>query len=246
MAKIENYEDMTTTAKYCLNCKSLVEPDEELNCPECGDNIPLRLAKTEKEVQNLADELLNKAQGRKLKTSKEKMIDEAIDENPHLAKYIREQNTNKVLNKEDINLCKIKWSDKSRLEIHYNDYNEGDTKEVIYKSADMPHPDFLEALYELKNELLYLLELPEEYGDNLEIRGVSSGQGAVITAVKKFDSLGGKAFCINTPHLRYESSIEQGSEETPLPKRTEIMIKKLEEEAPSFYGRQKKKSTRKA
>jgi len=90
-------------------------------------------------------------------------------------------------------------------------------------------------------EILYLLELPEEYDDNMEVRGVSLGVGAVITAVKKLEPLGNKAFCINTPHLMFEENVDKKDENTvPLPKRTEQKLNKLIKEAILFMNGKRK------
>lgn len=233
MAKIESYDDLTLTSKYCINCKCIVEPDEALNCPECGGNIPLMRHKAEKEAQAAVERIQNKKP--KNKTDITDIIDEAIDENPHLGKYIR------AITAEDVDFQKIKYSDKDGIEIHYNKFVEGGIKKVIFECKETPHPDFEVVLKELKPEVLYILELPEEYDTNMEIRGCSLGQGAVITAVKKFEWLGNKAFCINTPHLMFERNVDKNDpNQIPLPKRTEILINKLIEEAVQYLNGKRK------
>lgn len=159
--KVESYEDLTMTSKYCLNCKNMVEPNEELNCPLCGDNIPLRKHKAEKEAQAAVERIQNKKQKTRSKTDITEIIEECIDENPHLGKYIRK------IAAEDLDFQKIKYSDKEGLEIHYNKHVDLGIKKVILEYKDPPHPDFEAALKDLKSEVLYLLELPEEYDNNI-------------------------------------------------------------------------------
>jgi len=150
------------------------------------------------------------------------------------------EETEKQTSDTNIRISKIKYDGKE-TEVHYIEWSGEtgiDTKETVFKSLDMPHSDFINALEDLTPELLFLLELPDEYAGNMNTRGISLGQGAVITAVKKFPDLGNKALCLNTPYLEFEANCKEGI--IGLPKRTELMIKKVEGEAKLFMEGKRK------
>lgn len=134
-------------------------------------------------------------------------------------------------------ISKVKY-DGSRVEIHHY-WTDGkkDSATSIFTSQDQPASSFLDAQQALLDEVLFICELPEEYADNMEVRGISIGNGAVITAVKKFPELGNKALCINTPHMMFSDSIRDDDKSSvPLPTRTAEAVKNWAKEAEAFLN----------
>lgn len=131
----------------------------------------------------------------------------------------------------DLFIKKIKYNLKEKqLEIHYTKFvGTYESKETVYKSQEEPQADWFTPFYALQEELFKILDLPEEYGDNVEMKGISISDsgGATITAVKKFPDFDDKAFCINSPHLPMYAD-DKGS--ATLPRTTVWLIEQLQEE----------------
>lgn len=73
-------------------------------------------------------------------------------------------------------------------------------------SYDDPHPDFLNAMRALVKPALRLLDLPDMYGKEITVSGVSltyedkRGRGAVLTLQKKLETCPAPLI-LNTPYL---------------------------------------------
>ena len=69
-----------------------------------------------------------------------------------------------------ITKVKIKSCD---TEIAYLESEAKDSKEVVFKSWDLQAKEFLDALQILKPYVISALELPEDYGETLNVRGLT-------------------------------------------------------------------------
>lgn len=101
-----------------------------------------------------------------------------------------------------ITKVKIKSCD---TEIAYLESEAKDFKEVVFKSLDLQAKEFLEALQALKPYVISALELPDNYGETMEIRGLTikyedEGIGVVISAIKGLSTLA-SPLCLNTPYI---------------------------------------------
>lgn len=145
--------------------------------------------------------------------------------------------------KQAILIKKIKYSEKDEtIEIHYTKYvGANESKETIYKSTEEPTQDWFTPFHKLLEELFGLLELPEEYLVNTEMRGItiSEGDGVTLTAVKKFPDLDNKAFCINSPHLPMYQA-QNDKECATLPNSTVKTIETLIEETKLYMSGKRK------
>ena len=104
-------------------------------------------------------------------------------------------------------LKKIKIK-QNEVDIAYEiEMNTSDFKEVKYRSFDKPLPSFYEAFDALKQDVIMILELPDDYEKDLLVQSVAFSyggedkvMGAVITALKKVSTANSPA-TLNTPHL---------------------------------------------
>src|SRR3990167_7830135 len=86
-------------------------------------------------------------------------------------------------------LTKVKWDGK-QVVIRFEDTRPNGTDEFELVCHDPPLPAFGAALKALRQHVEEITELPADYCENLEIRGVSlsyadaGGMGAVITCLK--------------------------------------------------------------
>lgn len=108
-------------------------------------------------------------------------------------------------------LSKVKIKD-NEVEIHYGQRPlKTDSEETVFRSYDKPSPEFLSCLQPLKSYLLQVLELDEDYGDNLTITGLTvkhenpdgdddENYGCVISGVKNLEE-SAAPFCLNTPYI---------------------------------------------
>lgn len=97
---------------------------------------------------------------------------------------------------------------------------EGETveKEVVFKSAQDPHPDLIEAFRALEEHARSILEWPSNYAmGRVRITGVtfsmseSTGvEGAVMTGQVALESADAP-FSFNTPHLAFDQYSEGGA-----------------------------------
>ena len=101
-------------------------------------------------------------------------------------------------------ITKVKYVG-GKVEIHYEvEKQDGQLDEYTLKCTDLPTPEFVKALENLRPDVATWLELDPEWANNVEIRGVSFSwsndvMGAVITALKPLE-LSNSPMIINTPH----------------------------------------------
>ena len=95
---------------------------------------------------------------------------------------------------------------KIHLSWELTSHGENDVAQASLTSEDEPLAEFIEALDAFEDDVLCLLELPQQYKEGLEVtklainREADDGRlGLVITAVK---ALGCGSLVLNTPHLR--------------------------------------------
>lgn len=127
----------------------------------------------------------------------------------------------------------------SETEIAYLETDAKDSKEVTFKSWDIQSTEFLESLQVLKPYVINILELPDEYDETLEIRGITikyeeAGIGVVISAVKGLASLAAP-LCLNTPYIppKRDEHIN-----TPMSSELEMSIEKITAMAQQFMNGQ--------
>jgi hypothetical protein len=150
----------------------------------------------------------------------------------------KKQNEEKETDDKRLIITKIKYkevkSEGYRLDITYAEYNGmKDTKETVFKSYEPPHVDFIQALEGLKPVVLDMLELPDDYGKDLTVQGVTVGTGATITALKKIKTLDDKVLCLNTPFMQFSGCL-MNDLQMPLPPFAEIAVEELIKEAEEF------------
>lgn len=104
---------------------------------------------------------------------------------------------------------KIKW-DGNKVELKWETNPNDDTVTHELTSYDPPEPEFEEALQELIPDVLALLELPEGYGEDMDVTGLSisySGDsdrmGVVVTCQKELTDAN-SPLVLNTPHMKEE------------------------------------------
>lgn len=113
---------------------------------------------------------------------------------------------------------KVRYKD-GRVEIkQIEEESAGDTencKEIIFKCAEAPSQDFVDALKRLAPHVRRILELPDGWCDGrVEITGVTYSKtkegidGAVITGYVKLDTASAP-FPFNTPHLSFQPTSEK-------------------------------------
>ena len=89
----------------------------------------------------------------------------------------------------------------------------------------------------LKQHIIYILELPEEYEETLTITGISikyedEGIGVVISALKGLDSLDAP-LCLNTPYIPPQRN---ENTHTPMCGTLEMAVDKITSMAQQFVG----------
>jgi hypothetical protein len=113
---------------------------------------------------------------------------------------------------------KVRFKD-GRVEIkQIEEESAGDTencKEIIFKCAEAPSKDFVDAMKRLVPHVRKILELPEDWCDGrIEITGVSFSKtkegidGAVITGYVKLETAA-SPLQFNTPHLSFQPTSEK-------------------------------------
>lgn len=131
-----------------------------------------------------------------------------------------------------ITKVKIKSCD---TEIAYLESEAKDSKEVVFKSWDLQAKEFLDALQILKPYVISALELPEDYGETLNVRGLTikyeeEGIGVVISAIKGLSTLSAP-LCINTPYIPPQRN---ENVTTPMCEDLEYDVEKITEMARKF------------
>lgn len=131
-----------------------------------------------------------------------------------------------------ITKVKIKSCD---TEIAYLESEAKDSKEVVFKSWDLQAKEFLEALQALKPYVISALELPENYGETMEIRGLTikyedEGIGVVISAIKGLSTLA-SPLCLNTPYI---PPMRDEKVNTPMSDDLEYDVERITEMARKF------------
>ena len=134
-----------------------------------------------------------------------------------------------------MDFTKIKF-DGQKTEIRYFEEHGGGTvhKETVFRCNNERHEDFVYQASRLIEPALEVLQLPQDYSENIEFRSVSlsnnehQGMGAVITMMKTLPGMNAP-FVMNTPHMH---NAEDGDSQMP----TEIYERliKLQEEAEAF------------
>jgi hypothetical protein len=82
----------------------------------------------------------------------------------------------------------------------------GDVVESSLHSADLPRPEFIDAMQAFRNHVLDICELPADYAADLVVTGISlsendsQGRGIVVTAQKTVARAAAPVI-INTPHV---------------------------------------------
>lgn len=125
----------------------------------------------------------------------------------------------------------------NNTEIGYLESDARNSKEVVFKSWDTQSKEFLESLQVLKQHIIYILELPEEYEETLTITGISikyedEGIGVVISALKGLDSLDAP-LCLNTPYIPPQRN---ENTHTPMCGTLEMAVDKITSMAQQFVG----------
>lgn len=104
-----------------------------------------------------------------------------------------------------INIKKIKIKDGVEIEFSNKTLDDKTTKDTKFKSFIEPHSDFTDALDELDDDVIEILELPADYKEGLKVNSVSiahedAGFGCVISCTKQLANLAAP-FCLNTPYI---------------------------------------------
>lgn len=100
-------------------------------------------------------------------------------------------------------ISKIIYKDQQVI-IHFSDeLKKTEQVETVFRCAEAPKESFIETLQSFDDELIEILNLPENYKQNITITGLTikhedDGFGCCISALKKF-SKNNSVFCINTP-----------------------------------------------
>lgn len=110
------------------------------------------------------------------------------------------------------NFTKIKWDGK-QIYLAWQTKAGNDTVESTLSSKDEPHETFHAALQAFAPGMLELLQLPQAYGRELHVRGVSINyesdgrMGLVITALKMLNTTA--PLVLNTPHQKEEGDLDE-------------------------------------
>ena len=134
-----------------------------------------------------------------------------------------------------MNITKIKVKpDTVETKIMYNMSEDRNSKEVTFDSYDQGTKEWHNCLQVLKDFVLKVLELPEEYGEDMMITGLTikheqDGRGYVISAQKKIKYIPAP-LCINTPYL----APNRENNTSVVDVRTDLQIEKILEMAAEF------------
>nr|DAZ68639.1 MAG TPA: hypothetical protein [Caudoviricetes sp.] len=121
------------------------------------------------------------------------------------------------VNKQVRRIRKVKADKHGKIIIDWEVYVRGNWDEYHMKCSDLPRPEFYSALMNLRQDVLTLLEYPENWLDKITVRGVSYSysddgvEGAVITAQRDLEYSTAPENC-NTPHKPYEMYNEDGED----------------------------------
>ena len=135
---------------------------------------------------------------------------------------------------------KISWNEK-KIVLEWTTQTETETHAHELQCADVPRPSFDEALQALREGVLVICELDDDYGETMRIQSVSlttnaksGGRGAVVTARKGLP-IANSPLMLHTPHLLAESPSEDdgktGEQPCVMPKGMWSRIEALEAEA---------------
>ena len=135
-------------------------------------------------------------------------------------------------------ISKVKIKEGS-TEIHYFASDRKDSRETAFSSYDPQTKEFMACLQPLKPWVLDVLDLPGDYGDGLEITGLSikheeAGIGVVISAVKQLDQTDGP-LCLNTPYI---PPARNENTRTPMCNELQKRIQKIMDMCEEFMGGQ--------
>ena len=136
---------------------------------------------------------------------------------------------------------KIKYKP-DQLEIHYEETAGKNTKEIVFRSSEKPHPDFDLSLARLIPDVYDILQLDRAWRIGaMSIRGISWSQhedtgieGAVITALVPLETANGP-LVINTPHLPFEQYSESGESPT-MDEKAKNHMEDVRTEAEAYVG----------
>lgn len=119
--------------------------------------------------------------------------------------------------------------------------DENNSKDVVLKSSDKPHEDFINAMKNLVPLVRYILDFPDSYATySLNIGSVSFSyskneiKGVVISGWINLDTTN-SAFFFNTPYMPYERP-SQGSDMPIVPDFGIRALNLLEKEAASYIN----------
>jgi hypothetical protein len=137
---------------------------------------------------------------------------------------------------------KISWNEK-KIVLEWTTQTETETHAHELQCADVPRPSFKDALQALREDVLVIAELDDDYGETMRVQSVSlslnaksGARGGVVTAMKGLEIANGP-LAIHTPHLLAEGAgddDERGDDgERPgvMPKGMWARIEALEAEA---------------
>jgi len=134
-------------------------------------------------------------------------------------------------------ISKIKYTD-GLLEIEIQEAEGTREEESKYRNRETPRPELDKTLQALKPEALKICELPDDYGKNMRVSGVSLSHkqdvmGATITLVKKLTH-SNTPFVINTPFLPSEPYNHADQNAPTLSTITVKLIETLVDEAEEY------------
>lgn len=122
---------------------------------------------------------------------------------------------------------KIKY-DTKEVTLLWTTEKSGETHEHTLTSDQAPHPDFIEAMQALVEDVRRICELPMSFEDGMRVQSVSlsysektGAGGAVITALKTL-SAANAPLVLSTPHLVDEG--ETGVMPFGMQERLEVLI----------------------
>jgi hypothetical protein len=123
---------------------------------------------------------------------------------------------------------KIKWNTKELL-LEWTTERGGETHGHELTSKGTPHPDFVEALKALKDDVIEIAELPLSYAHGLRVQSVTMSrsektgvEGAVITGLKSLTSAT-SPLVLNTPYLVNDPQAETGAMTSGMAERLETL-----------------------
>lgn len=112
--------------------------------------------------------------------------------------------------------------------------------EYHIKCSDRANPEFYNAIKNLVQDVILLLEFPDIWKETITVKGVSFSysdndvQGAVITAQRELMCSATPMNC-NTPHKPFDSYNEnECDDEQLMPEETQCRLHTLEEEAQKY------------